>query len=101
MAWLVSRTTWGGPRLPRRSFAAMAKAPGRARRLAADDVRRDAVLQADQRLGVARLAMPLTAVDQAMGAASLGALVASVLGLGVAVLMSSAAAHLAARSLPD
>lgn len=56
-------------------------------------------LQADQRPGVARLAMPLTAVDQAMGQLHLALLVASVLGLGVAVLMSSAAAHLAARSL--
>ncbi|MBL9045260.1 MAG: HAMP domain-containing protein [Myxococcales bacterium] len=55
--------------------------------------------QADGNIGVARLAMPLLDVDQAMAQLHLVLLVAAVLGLGVAVLMSSAAAHLAARSL--
>lgn len=55
--------------------------------------------QADGQRGVARLAMPLTAVDRAMSQLHVALLVAAVLGLGVAVLMSSAAAHLAARSL--
>ncbi len=55
--------------------------------------------QADGALGLARLAMPLTAVDQAMSQLHLALLIAAVLGLGVATLMSSAAAHLAVRSL--
>lgn len=55
--------------------------------------------QADGRKGVVRLAMPLTAVDRAMSQLHVVLFLAAVLGLGVAVLMSSAAAHLAARSL--
>ena len=55
--------------------------------------------QSDGQQGVARLAMPLTDVDRTMAQLHLALLIAAVLGLGVAVLMSSAAAHLAVRSL--
>jgi len=55
--------------------------------------------QADGKSGVVRLAMPLTDIDRAMAQLHLMLLVAAVIGLGGAVLMSSAAAHLAARSL--
>ena len=55
--------------------------------------------QSDGQKGVARLAMPLTDVDRTMAQLHLALLIAAVLGLAVAVLMSSAAAHLAVRSL--
>ena len=48
---------------------------------------------------VARLAMPLLAVDRAMVQLHWALFLAGLLGLGVAIVMSSAAAHLAARSL--
>ncbi|HNN91490.1 MAG TPA: ATP-binding protein [Pseudomonadota bacterium] len=54
---------------------------------------------ADGAPAIARLAMPLLAIDRAMDKLHLALILATVLSLLVAVLMSSIAAHLAARSL--
>jgi len=49
--------------------------------------------------GVVRLALPLSAVDQAMSQLHLSFAIAALLALSVATLMSSIAAHFAARSV--
>jgi signal transduction histidine kinase len=54
---------------------------------------------ADGSPAIARLAMPLLAIDRAMDNLHLALIVATVLALLVAVVMSSIASHLAARSL--
>jgi len=54
---------------------------------------------ADGEPAIARLSMPLVAIDRAMDKLHLALFLASVLALAVAVVMSSAAAHLAVRSL--
>ena len=54
---------------------------------------------ADGAPAIARLSMPLVAIDRAMEKLHLALFLASVLALGVAVAMSSIAAHLAVRSL--
>ncbi|MBL9002963.1 MAG: HAMP domain-containing protein [Myxococcales bacterium] len=54
---------------------------------------------ADGEPAIARLSMPLVAIDRAMGKLHLALFLASFLALAVAVVMSSAAAHLAVRSL--
>jgi signal transduction histidine kinase len=48
---------------------------------------------------IARLSMPLVAIDRAMEKLHLALILASVLALALAVVMSSVASHLAARSL--
>lgn len=55
--------------------------------------------QADGTPAIARLAMPLVEVDRAMDRLHVALSIAALLALGVAVVMSSLAAHLAARSL--
>lgn len=55
--------------------------------------------QADGTRAIARLAMPLVEVDRAMRRLHVALSIAALLALGVAVVMSSLAAHLAARSL--
>ena len=55
--------------------------------------------QADGTPAIARLAMPLVEVDRAMSRLHVALSIAALLALGVAVVMSSLAAHLAARSL--
>ena len=55
------------------------------------------LMRAGQTLGVARVAMPLTQVDAAIARLRAVLLVATILALGVAVILSSVAAELASR----